>query len=96
MGALSAGQESQAAAQLATHFERGRDFTQAVEHLLETGDNACRLYDNMAALQHYSHALKLTEKLPELERSRRRARFTSVPGMAAAVPIATAAVPIIA
>ena len=69
---LCAGQESQAAAQLATHFERGRDFTQAVEHLLETGDNACRLYDNMAALHHYSHALKLTEKLPELERSRRR------------------------
>ena len=69
---LCAGQESQTAAQLATHFERGRDFAQAVKHLLETGDNACRLYDNMAALHHYTHALKLTEKLPELERGRRR------------------------
>jgi tetratricopeptide (TPR) repeat protein len=67
-----AGQESQVAAQLATHFERGRDFSRAVEYLLEMGDNACQFYDNMAARQHYSHALELIDKLPLPERRSRR------------------------
>jgi DNA-binding winged helix-turn-helix (wHTH) protein/tetratricopeptide (TPR) repeat protein len=69
-----AGRECRVAAQLATHFERGRDFPRAIEYLLEMGDNACRLYDNMAALEHYSRALELTDKLPEAERAGRRLR----------------------
>jgi DNA-binding winged helix-turn-helix (wHTH) protein/tetratricopeptide (TPR) repeat protein len=69
---MHAGQESQVAAQLATHFERGREFSRAVEYLLQMGDNACRLYDNTAALQHYSHALEISEKLSQPDRDRKK------------------------
>ncbi len=51
------------AAQLAMHFERGRDFDRAVEYLIQAGDNATRLYANDEAVEHYSHALGLVEKL---------------------------------
>src|SRR5207244_10411217 len=64
--------QSHVAAQLAMHFERARDFSRAVKYLLAMGDNASQLYDNMAALLHYSRALELTEKLPAQERSGRR------------------------
>ena len=69
---LHVGQESHVAAQLAMHFERARDFSRAVKYLLDMGDNASHLYDNMAALLHYSRALELTEKLPAQERPGRR------------------------
>jgi tetratricopeptide (TPR) repeat protein len=52
------------AAQLALHFERGRDFAQAIEYLIHAGDNATKLYANSEAADHYSHALALVEKLP--------------------------------
>ena len=53
------------AAQLAMHFERGRDFERAVKHLVHAGDNATRLYANAEASEHYSRALKIVEKLHE-------------------------------
>ncbi|MFZ0060733.1 MAG: protein kinase [Pyrinomonadaceae bacterium] len=56
---------SQIAAQLALHFERGREFSRAVEFLIHAGDNATALYANAEAAEHYTRALSLAEKLPE-------------------------------
>jgi len=54
---------SQIATQLARHFELGRDFARAIEHLIQAGDNATKLYANAEAAEHYTHALGLVEKL---------------------------------
>ena len=56
---------TQLAAQLALHFERGRDFAQAIEYLIHAGDNATKLYANAEAADHYTRALGLVDKLPE-------------------------------
>lgn len=53
----------QIATQLALHFERGRDFARAVEYLIHAGDHAAKLYGYAEAERHYSHALRLVEKL---------------------------------
>ena len=55
----------QLAAQLALHFERGREFPRAVEYLIHAGDNATSLYANAEAAEHYTRALSLAAKLPE-------------------------------
>jgi serine/threonine protein kinase/tetratricopeptide (TPR) repeat protein len=55
---------SQIATQLARHFELGRDFARAIEHLIQAGDNATKLYANAEAAEHYTNALGLVEKLP--------------------------------
>jgi serine/threonine protein kinase/tetratricopeptide (TPR) repeat protein len=55
---------SQIATQLALHFEWGRDFARAIEHFIQAGDNATKLYANAEAAEHYTHALGLVEKLP--------------------------------
>jgi serine/threonine protein kinase/tetratricopeptide (TPR) repeat protein len=55
----------QIAAQLALHFDRGRDFARAVEFLIHAGDHATALYANAEAADHYTRALGLAEKLPE-------------------------------
>ncbi len=60
------------AAQLAMHFERGRDFGSAVEYLIQAGDNASELYANDEAEKHYSRALSLIEKLPDEAQTARR------------------------
>jgi tetratricopeptide (TPR) repeat protein/predicted Ser/Thr protein kinase len=60
------------AAQLAMHFERGRDFDRAVEYFLQAGDNAAQLYANDEAEKHYSRALFLVDKLPAEEQTARR------------------------
>jgi len=57
------------ATQLALHFERGRDFSRAVEFLTHAGDNATTLYANDEAHNHYTHALALAEKLGDEEKS---------------------------
>jgi Predicted ATPase len=59
----------QLATQLALHFERGRDFARAIEYLIHAGDNAAKFYGNGEAADHYTHALKLVEKLPAESRS---------------------------
>jgi predicted ATPase len=63
----------QIAAQLALHFERGRDFVRAVEYLIHAGDGATRFYGNAEAADHYTRALSLVEKLPEESRPEARA-----------------------
>jgi len=57
------------AAQLALHFERGRDFPPAIEYLIHAGDNATKLYANAEAADHYTRALGLVDKLPEAEQT---------------------------
>jgi serine/threonine protein kinase/tetratricopeptide (TPR) repeat protein len=54
----------QLAAQLALHFERGRDFDRAIEYLIHAGDNAAKFYGNGEAADHYTHAIELVQKLP--------------------------------
>ncbi|MGH9945154.1 MAG: ATP-binding protein, partial [Pyrinomonadaceae bacterium] len=62
-------QSARVAAQLALHFERGRDFKRAVAHLCAAGENATRLFANAVAVEHYDHALRLAEKLAEEEQA---------------------------
>jgi tetratricopeptide (TPR) repeat protein len=57
------------ATQLAMHFERGRDFSRAIQYLMQAGDNAIKLYANAEAESHYSRALGFVEKLPAGEQS---------------------------
>jgi serine/threonine protein kinase/tetratricopeptide (TPR) repeat protein len=59
----------QIATQLALHFEWGRDFARAIEHLIQAGDNATKLYANAEAAEHYTHALGLVERLRADERA---------------------------
>ena len=66
------GQTARIAASLAMHFERGRDFSRAVEFLTQAGDNACRLLVYTQACEQYKHALELTDKLPEEHRASSR------------------------
>lgn len=56
---------SQFAAQLAIHFEQGRDFARAIEYLTQAGDNATKLYANAEAAEYYTRAIGLVDKLPE-------------------------------
>lgn len=58
-------QSPRIAAQLAMHFERGRDFKQAIGYFIYAGDNAIRLYAGAEALDHYQRALDLVGKLPD-------------------------------
>jgi tetratricopeptide (TPR) repeat protein/predicted Ser/Thr protein kinase len=59
----------QIATQLAMHFERGRDFGQAVTYLIHAGDNATKLYAYAEAEKHYTDALNLVKKLPAEEQT---------------------------
>ena len=52
------------AAQLAVHFERGRNWPRAIEFLLLAGANAGRLFANLQAAGHYTRALSVAGKLP--------------------------------
>jgi tetratricopeptide (TPR) repeat protein len=64
-------QRSRVATQLAMHFERGRDFSRAIEYLIQAGDNALNLYANAEAEEHYTHALRLGEDLSGVLRTAR-------------------------
>ena len=66
------GQTARIAVVLATHFESGREFSKAIDSLVEAAGVATSRYANAAAEAHYSHALLLTEKLPAEEQSARR------------------------
>lgn len=57
------------AAELAMHFERGRLFTKAVAYLRSAAENAVRRYANREAIDYFTHALRLSESLPEGERN---------------------------
>jgi DNA-binding winged helix-turn-helix (wHTH) protein/predicted ATPase len=53
------------AAELATHFERGRDLPRAVIYHHAAGDNAGARSAAREAIEHYQRALQLLAKLPE-------------------------------
>jgi len=65
-------QAARIAAQLAMHFELGRDFERAIEYLIQAGDNAAQLYANDEAEKHYSRAVDLVEKLSDEEQTRKK------------------------
>jgi len=56
------------AAQIALHFERGRDAARALRYLSHAGDNATRLCASQEADRHYAAAQALVERLPPEER----------------------------
>src|SRR6266498_1143195 len=53
----------QIAAQLAMHFERARDFSRAIHYLIEVGQNSAKVHAPAEAVEHYSNAIKLVDKL---------------------------------
>jgi DNA-binding winged helix-turn-helix (wHTH) protein/tetratricopeptide (TPR) repeat protein len=65
-------QQARVAGALATHFERGRDFSKALTYLIQAGDTALSRYATAEALGHFTHGLDLIDKLPEEERLGRR------------------------
>jgi serine/threonine protein kinase/predicted ATPase len=69
---LHTGHRGAVASQLATHFERGRDFAKAIDYLLEAGGTALSRYANAEAVAHFSHGLELVEKLPQDQQAARR------------------------
>jgi predicted ATPase len=52
------------AAELAVHFERGREYPRAVAYLKPAADNALRRYANIEAIHHLTKALALLRTLP--------------------------------
>jgi len=56
------------AAELALHFEHGRDYQRAVKYLCQAAANDSRRYANREAIGYLSQALKLVERLPDQER----------------------------
>jgi serine/threonine protein kinase/tetratricopeptide (TPR) repeat protein len=67
------GQLGRVASQLATHFEKGRDFPKAIEYLLQAGATALSRYAYAEAAAHFTHGLELVDKLPEDQRAARKA-----------------------
>ncbi|HEV8715499.1 MAG TPA: hypothetical protein VGX03_22050, partial [Candidatus Binatia bacterium] len=60
------------AAELAVHFEQGRDYRKAVQYLQQAGENAVRRSAHREAISHLSKGLELLKTLPDtLERARR-------------------------
>ena len=52
------------AAELAMHFEQGRDYCRAVTYLRQAADNALRRYANREAIHHLTKGLALLNALP--------------------------------
>jgi tetratricopeptide (TPR) repeat protein len=55
------------AAEMAEHFERARDFARAARFRSLAGEHAARRFASAEAVEHYSAALGLIEKLPREE-----------------------------
>jgi len=56
------------AAELATHFERGRDYIRAAIHLFRAAENATRRHAYREALEYLNRARHLIRSLPETQR----------------------------
>jgi DNA-binding winged helix-turn-helix (wHTH) protein/tetratricopeptide (TPR) repeat protein len=56
------------AAELANHFEQARQLSKAIGYLRLAAENAVHRYANREAIDYISHALRLSESLPETER----------------------------
>ena len=61
------GQRGAIAAELAMHFERGRDYPRAVEHLQQAGKNAMERGAHVEATQLLRRGLELLEFLPDTD-----------------------------
>ena len=53
------------AAELAVHFERGRDYERAVRYLQQAGENAVRKHAYQEAVNHLTKGLELLQTLPD-------------------------------
>ncbi len=78
-------QASRIAAQLALHFERGREFAGAVTYATQAGDAAAEVFAQGEAEEHYALALRLLERLPAEEQ---RPRALALHGKLGAVHLA--------
>jgi predicted ATPase len=54
------------ATELAIHFQEGRDYRRAVRYLVEAGENAVQRGAPEEAIQQFSRALELLERLPDI------------------------------
>ncbi len=61
--AAHAGQSTAIAAELALHFEQGREFLRAIDYLRQAASNARYRYANRAALSYLTQALQLLDRL---------------------------------
>ncbi len=55
------------AAELAIHFERGRDYRRAVQYLRQAAENALRSFANRQAIDHLTLAIELLNRIPSTE-----------------------------
>jgi predicted ATPase len=55
------------AAELAAHFEQGRDYPRAVEYLYAASKNDLQRYAYREAITHLTNGLRLLERLPETQ-----------------------------
>jgi len=53
------------AAELAVHFERGRDYRRAIQYLQQAGENASQRSASVEAVAHFTRALELLKTLPD-------------------------------
>jgi tetratricopeptide (TPR) repeat protein len=58
-------QVSEIAAELALHFERGRDYSKAIQHRTRAAENALRRCGYREAINHLTRGLELLESLPD-------------------------------
>src|SRR5262249_39046330 len=70
------------AAELAAHFEQGRDYGRAVRYLRQAAEKATRRHANREALYHLGRALGLVDRLPEAERAGQRGAVLGQRGQA--------------
>jgi DNA-binding winged helix-turn-helix (wHTH) protein/tetratricopeptide (TPR) repeat protein len=57
------------AAELAMHFEQGRDYVRTVKYLRQAAENHSRRHANREAIGYLNRALDLVKRLPELQRA---------------------------
>ena len=67
--AFHAQRRSEAAAELAHHFEQGGDWLQAIRYLMLAANNACRRFEPNQGARILEHALELVGRIPEPERT---------------------------
>ncbi len=71
------------AAELAVHFERGRDYKQAVDYLRQAAENAARRYAYREAIHHVNTGLELLKTLPnDSERIQQELMLQTILGLA--------------
>ena len=60
---------SEAAAELAHHFEQGGDWLRAIRYLMLAANNACRRFEPNQGARILEHALELVGRIPEPDRA---------------------------